>query len=101
MHAGLDPDQLSFTHAHRLLVVLLPVFGLLSSEAQQDAWDAFVRALSLRPLPAREGRTNPRLVKKPCSQFNRKPPGTRCLPPHAMPFADTIVMLPPDLPGLI
>lgn len=101
LHAGLDPDQLSFTHAHRLLVVLLPVFGLLSPAAQQDAWDAFVRALSLRPLPAREGRTNPRLVKKPHSKFQRKPPGTRCAPPHQRPFSAAIRMLSAELDGLI
>lgn len=99
--ADLDPDQLSFTHAHRLLVALLPVFGLLSSPAQQDAWDAFVRALSLRPLPPREDRTNPRLVKKPHSKFNRKPPGTRCTPPHQQPFDQAILMLTANLHGLI
>jgi Insertion element 4 transposase N-terminal/Transposase DDE domain len=101
LRAGLDPDQLSFTHAHRLLVVLLPVFGLLPSQAHQDAWDAFMRALSLRPLPAREDRTNPRLVKKPNSKFERKPPGTPCAPLHQKPFHDAILMLSADLDGLI
>jgi len=102
--AGLDPDRISFIRTHRLVVTIIPLFGFIPTEHRATVWECLLTALAQRPLPKREDRTNPRVIKKRCSKFPRKPPNTPCDPPHDLPFDHAIAILPPaflDPPPLI
>jgi Insertion element 4 transposase N-terminal/Transposase DDE domain len=62
--AGLDPDRLSFVRALGLLLTILPVAPLLDERSRETLYQDLLAELRRAPLPCRELRHNPRMVKR-------------------------------------
>jgi hypothetical protein len=93
--AGMDPDRVSFVRTRALVLAVLPLFPFLPDELRSAVWEGLLAALAARPLPSREDRTNPRVVKRQRTKFRSKPRGLRCPPPHTTPFHQAVAVLPP------
>ena len=68
----LDPDRLSFTHALRVIQESLPEFQLVDRAELPRLYQRLVRDVARQRLPARELRSNPRVVKRKMSNFRLK-----------------------------
>jgi hypothetical protein len=64
VHAGLDPDRVSFTHALNVLQAAIPEFQMTAPEDWPRLYERLLADLAARPLPERRLRTNPRVVKR-------------------------------------
>lgn len=62
--AGIDPDRLSFTRTVRLLDAALLVLPCLPPAARSEVLTSIRTALARSPLPRRDGRSNPRVVRR-------------------------------------
>jgi hypothetical protein len=61
---GMDPDRLSFVRALGLLLTIIPVAQLLDDAARRTLYRQFLADLRRAPLPPRELRHAPRMVKR-------------------------------------
>jgi len=91
---NLDPDRISFTHTVALLSHFAPVFQVLPDSFHPALWDTIYALLAQRPLPKRNHRVNPRVVKRTrLSAKPRKRARHLDLPTRAKPFADAVLLL--------
>ena len=67
-----DPDRLSFTHALRVLQDTLWQFQIVARELWPLLYRRLLQDLQREPLPEREIRENPRVVKRKVSTFPLK-----------------------------
>ena len=87
--AGIDPDRLSFTRAVRLLDAALLVLPCLPPEARTAVLAHIRTALARSPLPRRDRRSNPRVVRRlPCKYRIRTDPPRRQQP--LLPFTQRV-----------
>lgn len=89
----LDPDRLSFSHALRLVNDAFPLFQVFERRCYPHLWQQLLADVADGLLPARNERSNPRVVKKRRTKFPRKRPWHTPWPQPSKPFHEAIVIL--------
>jgi hypothetical protein len=82
---GMDPDRLSFTRTLGLLLWVIPLGPLADAPTRTALWRQLLADIVAVPLPPRENRTNPRVVKRRTSKFRFRGVGQRGVS-HLLPF---------------
>jgi len=88
----LDPRQLSFVGAVRLLREALPDFQRYAPAAHPTITARLLAEIAATVLPPRANRSNPRVVKQRCSPFPAKRRRHRHWPQPTKPFAHAVVL---------
>lgn len=70
--AEVDPDRLSFTNALRIIRDAIPEFQMIAIHQLPNLYTRLLRDLAAERLPTRCHRSNPRVVKRKMSKFQRK-----------------------------
>jgi hypothetical protein len=91
--AGLDPDRMSFTNALRLITETIPEFQQTAPHQHAALYQRLLEDIARFRLPPRKPRTNPRVVKRKMSNFDRKRPEHYHVPQPKSAFADAIQIL--------
>jgi Insertion element 4 transposase N-terminal/Transposase DDE domain len=90
---ALDPDRLSFTGCFQILKCRLPECDATTS-ATLDAWyRGLLWEMQDERTGPRRNRINPRVIKKPMSNWRKKQPQDRGIPPLQKTFRETVVMI--------
>lgn len=82
---GIDPDRLSFTRTLGLLLLVIPLLPLADAPTRAAIRHQLLADIVAVPLSPREGRTNPRVVKRRTSKFRFRGAGPRGVT-HPLPF---------------
>lgn len=90
---NIDPDRLSFTNSIHLIVDAIPLFQIVAPSDYPQLWQWLMDWISYFQLPPRRDRSNPRVIKRQQSRFNRKRPEHLNIPPPTKSFREAIVML--------
>ncbi len=90
---GLDPDRLSFTGSFHILRCRLPECDARSPAALEAWYQGLLWEIQTERTDPRRNRVNPRVIKKKISNWKKKRPEHRKLPPLKKTFAETVVML--------
>ena len=90
---NIEPDQLSFIHAVRVIRETIPIMRAAPVQQLQFLYRAMIRSIAAGRLPPRRDRINPRVVKVKMSKFAKKRPEHYALPPPQKPFAHAVVIL--------
>lgn len=98
MHAaavatGLAPDRLSFTKALRILRNAIFEFQIVAEQQQSLLYDRMLSDIAHHILPPRANRSNPRVVKRKMSNFDKKREKHRSWPQPTKSFAEAVVVL--------
>jgi hypothetical protein len=93
LQAGLDPDQLSFVHAVRVLHDAIPEFQMVAPADRPRLYARLLQDIAAGRLPARRLRSNPRVVKRKMSNFRLKRPEHRHWPQPTMPFRAAVLLI--------
>jgi len=98
MHAAalsveVDPRQLSFIHAVRVIQETIPLLRAASTEKLPRLYAGMILHIAQGRLPPRDNRINPRVVKCKMSKFKKKRPEHDKLPQPQKHFLATVVML--------
>lgn len=90
----IDPRNLSFLHAVRVIRDVLPMMRNAPSGLLPEIYRGMIASISMGLLPPRDGRINPRVVKvlRP-SNFPAKKPIHSHWPQPQRPFLQSVVML--------
>ena len=91
--AGLDPDRISFTNALRLIGDAIPEFQHTAPDQLPALYQRLLNDIARFRLPPREPRSNPRVVKRKMSNFDKKRPEHYHVPQPKSSFADAILIL--------
>lgn len=89
----LDPDQLSFSQAVRIVVAAFPDFQLIDPTDHPWRYAQLLADLARCRLPKRDNRINPRVVKRKMSKFPLKRAQHRHPPQPTTPFPLSIALL--------
>ncbi len=92
LQAGLDPDRLSFTKALSLLCDAIPEFQMVVPEQHAALYRRLLEDIARQRLPEREGRTNPRVVKRKMSNFRLKRAEHQHWPQPSVPFREAVAV---------
>jgi hypothetical protein len=87
---GEDPDRLSFTNALRILQDAMPEFQMIAVHQLPALYARLLRDIAAERLPARRHRSNPRVVKRKMSKFQRKRPEHYHWPQPTCPFRQAV-----------
>jgi hypothetical protein len=93
MHAGLDPDRLSFVNAVRIICEAVPEFQMTTPEQLPRLYQRLLDDIARHRLPEREDRANPRVVKRKMSKFKLKREEHRHWPQPSKSFQAAVVIL--------
>jgi hypothetical protein len=93
LHAGVDPDRLSFVHALRVLHDAIPEFQMVAPAERPRLFRRLLQDIAAGQLPARRPRSNPRVVKRKMSNFRLKRPAHRHWPQPTRPFRESIALI--------
>jgi hypothetical protein len=93
MHAGLDPDRLSFVSAVRIICDAIPEFQMTAPEQLPRLYQRLLNDIARHRLPEREDRANPRVVKRKMSKFKLKREEHRYWPQPSKSFQAAVVIL--------
>lgn len=88
----LDPDRLSFTGCFQILKARLPECDSRTPHSLHDWYHALLWELQHECLPPRRNRVNPRAIKQKMSNWKKKRPEHRGLPPPRKTFIESVVM---------
>jgi hypothetical protein len=91
--AGVDPDRISFINALRLLGEALPEFQQTQPEQHPALYQRLLEDVARFRLPPRKPRSNPRVVKRKMSNFEKKKPEHYHVLQPKSSFADAITIL--------
>ncbi len=91
--ANLDPDRLSFTNALELIQSALPEFQMISPDFLAARYFQLLQDIAHFKLPQRVPRSNPRVVKRKMSNFEKKRPWHHNWPQPACSFSEAIVLI--------
>jgi hypothetical protein len=91
--AKIDPDRISFSNALHLVRDAFPKFQTFAQNAHPPLYQRLLRDLARFCLPARADRSNPRVVKRKMSNFDRKRPEHALWPKPRGALADAIVLI--------
>jgi len=70
--AQIDPRELSFVHAVRVLRETIPLMRSARTEQLPCMYKAMLQQIATGRLPPRENRINPRVVKVKMSNYGKK-----------------------------
>jgi hypothetical protein len=93
MRADIDPRQLSFIHAVRVIRETIPLLRAAPTAQLPALFQAMLQHIGTGRLPPRDGRINPRVVKVKMSNFKKKRPEHYHVRQPQRPFAESVVML--------
>jgi len=88
-----DPDRLSFLSTLRIIQRYSPFLQVASTESLPLLYEYMLNEIAATTNPPRDGRINPRVVKRKMSNFKRKRQEHFKPPKPAKPFAQAIVLL--------
>jgi hypothetical protein len=91
--ANLDPDRLSFSNALALIQAAIPEFQMIPPSLLANRYLQLLHDIALFKLPPRAVRSNPRVVKRKMSNFDKKRPCHQHWPQPACSFSDAIVLI--------
>jgi hypothetical protein len=91
--ATLDPDQLSFTNALVLIQDAIPEFQMIHSSQYANRYLRLLHDIVHFQLAPRQVRSNPRVVKRKISNFDRKRSVHYHWPQPAVSFSSAIVLI--------
>jgi hypothetical protein len=89
---GLDPDGLSFTNALRIIRRKVDKFQITAPEEQDELVRRMLAEIGRARLPARDNRSNPRVVKRKMSKFSLKREQHVRVQHPRKPFEDSVVL---------
>jgi hypothetical protein len=93
MRVDIDPRQLSFIHAVRVIRETIPLLRAAPTAQLPALYQAMLHHIGTGRLPPRDGRINPRVVKVKMSNFKKKRPAD-CHGRHPQrSFEEAVVML--------
>jgi hypothetical protein len=90
---ALDPDRLSFTGCFQILKCRLPECDAKTPGALEGWYRGLLWEMQDERTEPRRNRINPRVIKKPQSNWKKKRPEHRRLPPLQKTFEEAVVML--------
>lgn len=90
---NVDPLQLSFIHAVRVIREAIPLLRAARTEQLPRLYEAMIQHIGRGRLPPRDNRINPRVVKVKMSNFRKKRPEDYHISHPQRPFAESVVML--------
>jgi hypothetical protein len=93
LQAGLDPDRLSFVKSLRILRNAVFEFQIVDPKQKSLLYQRLLKDISRAKLPERDDRSNPRVVKRKMSNFNKKRDKHRSWPQPTKPFSEAVVLL--------
>jgi hypothetical protein len=93
LQAGLDPDRISFSNSIRLICSAVPEFQLVHPTQRPMLYQRLLQDMARHPLPSRADRSNPRVVKRKMSKFDRKRPEHYRWPQPTKPFREAVCIL--------
>jgi len=91
--ASLDVDRLSFKGSFQILKTRLPECDPNNEEKLSQWFAAVVWEISRERIPPRRNRTNPRVIKRKMSRWNKCRPEHRKQKPLTKLFEETVVMI--------
>jgi hypothetical protein len=89
----IDPRQLSFIHAVRVIRETIPILRAARTEQLPRLYEAMIQHIGTDRLPPRDNRINPRVVKVKMSNFKKKRPEDYHVRHPQRSFAESVVML--------
>ncbi len=89
----LDPDRISFTNALHLLQDALPKFQTFDPQCHPALYHRLLRDIARFRLPKRANRSNPRVVKRKMSNFDKKRPEHFHWPQPRGALADALALI--------
>jgi hypothetical protein len=90
---AIDPDRLSFTGCFQILKCRLPECDAKEPAAFQGWYRGLLWEMQDERTDPRRNRINPRVIKKQVSNWKKKKPEHRKLPPLRKTFRETVVMI--------
>jgi hypothetical protein len=90
---GLDPDRLSFTGCFQILKCRLPECDAKEPATLELWYRGLLWEMQEERTDRRRNRINPRVIKKQVSNWKKKKPEHRKLPPLKKTFRETVVMI--------
>lgn len=91
---GIDVDRLSFKGCFQIIKTRLPEYHPAEGIAGLEQWfKAVIWELGQEKIPPRRNRINPRVIKRKMSNWLKKRPEHKNIPPLNLEFKETIVML--------
>jgi hypothetical protein len=90
---ALDPDRLSFTGCFQILKCRLPECDAKEPVAFEEWYRGLLWEMQDERTEPRRNRINPRVIKKQVSNWKKKQPKHRRLPPLKKTFRETVVMI--------
>jgi hypothetical protein len=90
---ALDPDRLSFTGCFQILKCRLPESDARTPATFEAWYHGLLWEMQTERTDPRRNRINPRVIKKPQSNWKKKRPEHRRLPPLKKSFKETVVMI--------
>jgi len=88
----LDPRQLSFIHAVRVIRETAPLMRAAPTCQLPSLYAAMIQHIAIGQLPPRENRINPRVIKQKMSNWKKKRPEHFHPPPLQKTFSQSVVM---------
>ncbi|MHB0870821.1 MAG: IS4 family transposase [Chloroflexota bacterium] len=92
LQEDLDPDRLSFTKAVSLICDAIPEFQMAVPEQHAALYRRLLGDIARQLLPKREGRSNPRVVKRKMSNFRLKRAEHQHWPQPSVPFREAVAV---------
>ena len=92
LQVGIDPDQLSFVHALRLVHDAIPEFQMVAPDQLAHLYTRLLRDIAAGRLLARRLRSNPRVVKRKMSKFRLKRSKHRHWPQPSQSFRQAVAL---------
>ncbi len=92
LQARLDPDRLSFTKALSLICDAISEFQMAVPEQHSLLYRRLLKDIARHRLPARDNRSNPRVVKRKMSNFRLKRAEHRHWPQPSVPFREAVAV---------
>ena len=93
LQADLAPDRLSFVKSLRILRNAVFEFQIVDPKQKPLLYQQLLNDISRVTLPERNNRSNPRVVKRKMSNFDKKRDKHRSWPQPTKPFSETVVLL--------
>jgi len=91
--AHIDPDGLSFSHALQVVTEAIFEFQITHPDDHPRLYQRLLQEVARVRLPPRKLRSNPRVVKRKMSNFDKKGPQHRNWPQPTLPFARAIALI--------
>jgi hypothetical protein len=93
LRSGIDPDRLSFTKSLRILRNAVFEFQIVAENQKPLLYERLLRDIARNILPPRTNRSNPRVVKRKMSNFDKKRDKHRSWPQPTKLFSEAVVVL--------